>query len=292
MKKIFAIYSGTLMLLIGTLVFLPACSELQSELPAPSSAALKVHPSGWTETGNANFHGMAIRANNWDMRDCRTCHGLIYDGGTSGISCRTCHNKPAGPENCSTCHGTVNPAPPRDLAGNMLPTARGVGAHQIHVLGGALSTNISCLECHKVPGGTYDAGHVDTPAPAEVMFTGRLANEPSLGVTPNPAWNPQSLACSGTYCHGAFKNGNPDFAPVWTNATGTQAACGTCHGDPTRPTLAERALPKTTAQGGTHPNNLNCGGCHAQVVNSQLQIIDKSKHINGKLNVFGMEIDF
>jgi hypothetical protein len=56
--------------------------------------------------------------------------------------------------------------------------------------------------------------------------------------------------------------------------------------------LAERALPKTSAEGGTHPNNLNCSGCHGDVVNASLSFVNAGKHINGKLNVFGTERDF
>ena len=66
------------------------------------------------------------------------------------------------------------------------------------------------------------------------------------------------------------------------------SACGTCHGD----VSTGSPLPKTPSQGGTHPPNQNCQLCHADVVEvsgATYTIIDKSKHINVKLNLFGNE---
>ncbi len=302
MKSVTAVsYLLVLMVLLGLLA---GCSEPQSDLPVPSTGKLKVHPDGWAMKSSANFHGNDIRAKGWDMRSCQACHGEKYDGGISQTSCRTCHTATAGPENCSTCHGsTTSPAPPRDLNGNTVRTVRGVGAHQPHVASGLFSGNISCLECHSVPGSVYDRGHVDSDLPAEVMMTElarMVTNEPGtidydseLPVfRPTPTYDPQTLRCANTYCHGNFKNGNPGTAPSWTDVTGTAAACGTCHGDVTRPTLAERALPKTRDQGGTHPNVLNCSICHSQVVNASLQFVDKSKHANGKLNFLSEERNY
>jgi len=287
--KLTRLYGITILAVVGVLLTLSACSELRDDLPAVSNASLKVHPDGWTQTTAATFHGNTIRENNWDMHSCQTCHGAEYRGGTSGVSCRTCHTAAAGPENCSTCHGGVNNAPPRDIAKNTEVTARGVGAHQTHVLGTSRARQVSCLECHNVPGGVYDAGHVDTPSPAEVEFTGTLSSKATAGTT--PAYNAETLACSNTYCHGNFKNGNTNYTLVWNAGSISAAACGTCHGDPSKPTNAEKSLPKTSALGGTHPNNLACANCHGDVVNASIQIIDPLKHMNGKLNVFGGERD-
>lgn len=299
-------YSLFLFTVIAALVLLQACSDLKTDLPAPATNSLKVHPDGWTTPASANFHGKDIRERNWDMLSCQTCHGSQYDGGVSQASCRTCHNKPAGPENCTTCHGGTNSAPPRDLSGNTAKTARGVGTHQIHVVGGTLTVATPCTECHSVPPTVYTIGHVDTQSPAEVLFKDPLANtttnEPGTATyssslplfKPVPSYDAQTAKCSNTYCHGNFKNGNTSFAPVWNDATGTQAACGTCHGDVTKTTLAERALPKTTAQGGTHPviGTTTCDRCHGDVVDATMKIINTSKHINGKISIGTSEFDF
>jgi predicted CxxxxCH...CXXCH cytochrome family protein len=164
-----------------------------------------------------------------------------------------------------------------------------------------------CNECHVVPGPIYAPGHIDGTPNAEVVMNNPLArtvtNEPTTQnyspslplFTPNPSYDANALKCASTYCHGNFKNGNPTFAPVWNDASGSQMTCGTCHGDVSKPTLFERALPKTPAQGGTHlvpPQGWTCSNCHGDVVDATLRIIDPTKHINGKLNIAGQEIDY
>ncbi|MBI3787270.1 MAG: CxxxxCH/CxxCH domain-containing protein, partial [Ignavibacteriales bacterium] len=253
-------------------------------------------PDGWATASSASFHGKAIKDQNWDMRGCQTCHGKTYAGGFTGVSCTKCHNQPAGPENCITCHGSVtSAAPPNDLDGRTDRALKTVGAHQIHILGSSLAGPVVCSECHKVPSTVYDAGHVDSQRPAEVMFNNDLTNTKTTGVTPAPSYNASNATCGSTYCHGAFKNGNTTFAPVWNDPSGTQMACGTCHGDVTKTTLAEKALPKTTAEGGTHPvypKDLTCASCHGDVIDATMKIINPAKHINGKLNLLGAEQSF
>lgn len=293
---------GSILFSLTLLAF--GCSELSKDLP-PTGGTLTIHESGWTDSTSNNFHGRSVRDANWDMVRCRTCHGSRYNGGTVNVSCLTCHNLPAGPENCTTCHGSVaNAAPPKDLDDNTSRGARGVGAHQKHLLGGAFSDGVSCSDCHNVPPSVYTAGHVDSPLPAEVPLGGFLPHvvtnetttvdwDPTLPVfTPQPVYSAANLSCGNTYCHGFFKNGNDTLVVSWTDTTVAATACGTCHGDVTRPTLAERALPKTAVRGGTHPNVTACSNCHIGIVDANLNIIDKAKHMNGRLNVFGEERDF
>lgn len=351
---------------VALLMLMPGCSELKDELPATVQPGVQAHGPEWVDTtspgfhgtyiANRNgeyqscltchgfdfnggtsgvscitchqaegasfhgrgvsdpsspkFHGKTIRAAGWNMQQCQSCHGVSYAGGRVNASCRDCHTGNAGPENCATCHGSLtSPAPPRDLSGNTATAARGVGAHQKHIVGGTTSTGTSCAECHVVPGFVYAPGHVDTPSPAELNFGGALANvvtnEPSTQdydaslplFAPNPSYDNATGSCSNTYCHGNFKNGNTTNAPVWNAANqASQASCGTCHGDVNRTgTLADKSLPKTSADGGTHPTSTNCSGCHAQVVSGtgdQLRIISTALHMNGKLNVFGTERDY
>jgi predicted CxxxxCH...CXXCH cytochrome family protein len=295
-----------LFMAVAVTLFAAGCSKLQDNIVVPPerSQNLAVHPEGWAaDTASFNFHGKYIHAQQWQMSSCWTCHGRNYAGGVSQVSCLTCHTKPGGPENCTMCHGSTNPAPPPDLDGNTATTLQTVGAHQSHLVGAETTDGIRCSECHVVPTSVYAPGHVDSGPPAEVIFGDSVANavtnEPTTRdfdvslptITPAPTWNPSTLKCSNTYCHGDFKNGN-NYAPIWTSVGTGEARCGTCHGDVTKQTLAERALPKTLEEGGTHPNSTQCSVCHVGIVDANLNFIDKTKHINGKLNVFGDERDF
>lgn len=282
-------------------IYISGCSELETNIEQPQSVT--VHKEGIMNSNSPDFHGKLIRENNWSMKLCTQCHASDYSGGTTGSSCFTCHTSPTGPENCSTCHGGPNsPAPPRDLDGNIARTDRGVGVHQVH-LSATRGRFLACTDCHKVPGSFYDSGHIDDQDNrAEVIISSFIAstitNDPSTGqydahlplFVPNPTYNFANQSCANTYCHGNFKNGNIDNAPVWNNPQ--TGACGTCHGDPTRATIQERALPITTAQGGSHPNNLNCQNCHGDVINANMNFINPSKHIDGRLNLFGADVIF
>ena len=298
-------FAGKYVLYLPVLIigfYLAGCSDLETDINQPPEVS--IHKEGILTPSSEDFHGKLVRNNNWDMNLCKECHGINYDGGLVKVSCFTCHNDFKGPENCSTCHGSsLSPAPPRDLSGNVLTSNRGVGAHQVHLAGNSKGKTLSCAECHSVPGSVYQDGHIDTDvSQAEVLMNNYLANlttnNPSTSnyssqlplFEPSPEYDSESLSCSNTYCHGTFKNGNTDNAPVWNDPT--TAACGTCHGNPTKATLSEKALPKTSAQGGTHPDVLTCSACHVGVVDANLKFIDASKHIDGKLNLSGSDIAY
>lgn len=273
---------------IAAIAILAGCADLQEQLPPATTAGAKVHPDGWMASASAEFHGKYLRANGWEMTSCQQCHGALNaaGGGTSGVSCATCHTGTAGPQDCKTCHGGVNAAPPQDVDGNTTITAPGVGAHQFHLVSATTGKLVACAECHTVPAAVGDAGHVDASMPAEVPMNGLLVRKTTTGVTPAPSYNFTSRTCGGTYCHGSFANGNTTNAPVWNGAAGTGAACGTCHGTPTAGTTAQKALPKTAALGGTHPNYTQCVWCHDQTVNASATIVDKDKHVDGTIQIY------
>src|SRR6188474_1997541 len=57
---------------------------------------------------------------------------------------------------CTTCHGgqleaPFEAAPPWSLAGDAERSARGVGAHEAHLLGSDWARPIACQDCHAVP---------------------------------------------------------------------------------------------------------------------------------------------
>jgi predicted CxxxxCH...CXXCH cytochrome family protein len=266
------------------------CAELKDDLPPPTGTRANVHPEGWVDSASVAFHGNAIRETAWDVRQCQTCHGSDYSGGVVEVSCLTCHTNKAGPENCATCHGSANAAPPRDLSKNETTDFPGVGAHQVHLLGGdnVSSLTVACGECHSVPGSVYMAGHIDSDLPAEVVISGGLAGADPTGSFGAPAYDFQSVTCQSVFCHGAWsldKASSPypdsyagdvmegnNYAPTWTGGE-DQATCGTCHGLP------------PTGHVAAEPTECGNAGCHPGVVDPDGVIDDVQLHINGRVNV-------
>lgn len=267
------------------------------------------HAAGWKISTSANFHGTALAGLQWRMDSCKACHGADFSGGSSNIKCATagCHMSRTGiaksPEACNTCHGdflgespdVTSWAPPKSLAGDTSTTVRGVGAHQKHLVAGVLGKTVKCQECHKVPATLYALGHLDSNVPAEVAFNDTLANLTTGGGTrtAHAIYNATTGNCATSYCHGNWTRrkanassqgmfidsimvGNK-FSPTWTNGA-ADGACGTCHDTPPKGHLAVDIT--------------SCAACHGEVVDGTGKIIDKSKHINGKINVGGLELNF
>jgi predicted CxxxxCH...CXXCH cytochrome family protein len=257
------------------------------------------HPQGWVGLGE-NSHSTYIQNNSYDFQSCKSCHGQDYSQVKIDNSCLTCHTNPDGPESCNTCHGTFagdvtdlrNVAPPAGLNNETDPALPAVGAHQAH-LGYFASAEMICQECHTVPENMAAAGHIDADGEADVVFQGVLAVTVTEGGArqPAPAYSHATNNCANAYCHGnwgllksastrsfiyadSIITGN-SATPVWTDPN--TAACGTCHDLP----------PK-----GHNPFALDaCTNCHGSVVDANGEIIDNSKHINGKVNVFGEEYE-
>jgi predicted CxxxxCH...CXXCH cytochrome family protein len=174
---------------------------------------------------------------------------------------------------CSGCHGGAdNAAPPTSLSGATATSDLGVGAHQRHLRGGAVSAGVACQECHVVPSHVEDPGHMQGDH-ATVTF-GAVATSGGAA----PAWDRNAATCSGVYCHGATVSGGSNKAPTWTKVDGTQAACGTCHGIPP-PAPHPQVGSATTA----------CAGCHPGTVTPDGKIdLAGGLHIDGKVDVSGL----
>jgi DnaJ-class molecular chaperone len=286
-----------------------ACYTCHSQFP---------HPDGWEESSptiDPNFHGLFLQTNNWNLTACQDCHGTTYLGSNRvPISCSTsgCHEDvaqtPKTPEACNTCHGnfrasandTISWAPPRTLSGDTLRTIAGVGAHRQHLVPDSLGNIVKCRECHSVPSTTFVSGHVDSPLPVEVLFNDSLAGLPSGDGTlvPNPSYNTSNNKCDNTFCHGNWrlkKDSAPtnlkfaytdsvmvglNSSPLWTG-TSSEVACGTCHGLP--------------PQGHLGASVVACVSCHGDVTDNTGKIVNKAKHINGKIDLtsgFGGQRNF
>jgi predicted CxxxxCH...CXXCH cytochrome family protein len=143
----------------------------------------------------------------------------------------------------------------------------------------------------------YEAGHVDSPSPAELTFGGTLGTTSSGGTVPTPSYDAQSMRCSNTYCHGNWKMrkanaassnqfvytdsvivGN-NYAALWTGGS-AEKACGTCHGLP--PTGHFDFGSSVTV----------CTSCHYLNPQTKSGPLDKSIHMNGKIDLFGQEYGF
>lgn len=166
-----------------------------------SCHAIFPHPQEWIIMNAENFHGKIIRANNWSMIGCKTCHGEDFRGGRSNSSCYDCHRGSHGPESCNTCHGNeANAAPPEDLQNRTMRTEITIGAHQKHVhaflaFDSSLTRYNVCQKCHVLPTRVAAPGHIDSSVNAEVLEI--------LG------WNRNQGTCSA-FCHA-------DSTYIWNN---------------------------------------------------------------------------
>jgi len=73
-------------------------------------------------------------------------------------------------------------------------------------------------------------------------------------------------------------------APLWT-AGAAQGQCYSCHG-------TGGASPAYVPKGHIPATLTTCANCHTGVIDALGNIIDKTRHTNGKVNVFGTERAF
>lgn len=248
------------------------------------------HDDDWLNISAQGFHGNYIRNDDWSMQSCKNCHGSDYAGGNTMVSCKTCHVSSVGPEACNTCHGNFanespvnNWAPPEDLNKNINTSFIGVGAHQEHLMISTLTSTytLDCTICHRSLTGFDDPNHIVPDAQIELVFNDIATDSGRV----TPIWNRTNTTCSDVYCHGNFAFYKADSENDWAYAdslitgnnpimnwiqVGTgQSECGTCHG-----------LPPTG-----HVPISTCSSCHGSVVDSDNNIIDKTKHINQMIDL-------
>lgn len=189
--------------------------------------------------------------------ECGSCHAG-YTGSVANPALHLDGKLDVNAMTCTSCHGSgLDPAPPLGTRGETLTTARAVGAHQAHLVGGRLAAPLACQECHPVPIAT---GHADG---AVQLAFGPLASANGAA----PAFDGTTLTCAN-YCHGqTLAAGGANTTPLWTQVDGTQAACGTCHGAPPPP---------------PHPGDPSCGSCHPGYSGTDVVL---ATHLNGNVEV-------
>ncbi|MBZ0204343.1 MAG: CxxxxCH/CxxCH domain-containing protein [Ignavibacteria bacterium] len=284
-RKLLLFYGSFVLIITSGMVY-QGCSELDNSVTlAPE---IRTHLVGWSNPSSANFHGIYIRTNNWNLSGCKTCHGGDYSGGTSGASCLGCHNGSGGPESCNLCHGNSQHIyPPKSLNNDSLETDRGVGVHDHHLNPNTnvrYSAQVRCVSCHKTVNSFSDPVHIQNTNNTATIFFDSLALNvlPGDTIVPNPVYDPVTNKCSNVYCHGNFKNGNRGFEPVFNNPE--SVVCGSCHGN------ATTGNPTPGTNGNILPPHYSfmtsqtCYICHGSVINSQGQIFNQNLHLNGVIN--------
>jgi predicted CxxxxCH...CXXCH cytochrome family protein len=202
------------------------------------------------------------------LSNCALCHGAVIDE-AGLITDRGRHVDGvvdvAVPMACNACHGdATGAAPPADLMGNVLTSFPGVGAHRSHLEGSGIARKVACGECHLVPAEVLVFGHLDTPPPAEVIFSGVAK---AFGAS--PAYD--GVTCTNTFCHGddfvlGHDSGGLATQPLWTLVDGSQKQCTSCHALPPPP---------------PHPPGPSfCSDCHTGF-GVTLQVLDPDSHVNG-----------
>jgi predicted CxxxxCH...CXXCH cytochrome family protein len=212
--------------------------------------AIGGHPSGWAAKDQ---HG--YQANQAGLSGCKACHGSDLAGGSSGVSCATCHG--AGWDtNCTFCHGTpgLRASPPVDTQGRTARSNVSVGAHEKHATA-TLSSPLGCGACHASRGSVItDGAHVDG-GPAEVALSG-------VGAGTFTRVSDTSATCS-TYCHGVFPGGK-NASVSWVSTTAMD--CSTCHASPPPAPHVQRS---------------DCGACHTGYTAST---VSPATHVNGTVD--------
>jgi hypothetical protein len=133
----------TLILLASGAGLLVSCSELKDDLKQPVAGGGGIHGEAWSDVTSPEFHGRYLKTKSWEDQECKSCHGGDYAGGTSGVSCFTCH--PAYP------HQAVFPGNRHTtyLRQTLFPLDQCQVCHGVTYAGGPIA-EISCLTsgCH------------------------------------------------------------------------------------------------------------------------------------------------
>jgi len=228
----------------------------------------------WTHVGEGESrcgacHGVPPAAPHPDSLQCTLCHPTLDDEGWPDPERHIDGVLDLSSFACNTCHGNeLNAAPPGDIAGGEDTTRRGVGAHQSHLQPSTWRAEVGCEECHTVPTGFLDAGHLDSDLPAELTWGLKATLDGAA-----PEWNGES--CDSTYCHGATLVGaEARTPPAWTHVGEGASQCGACHGVPP-------AAP--------HPSSFQCAECHDTVGADGYP--DPARHIDGVLDLGDLPCD-
>lgn len=201
-----------------------------------------------------------------DDSNCAGCHPTMEEGSltfrdpASHINGVVDFVDPGATGGCTTCHGSTNSAPPKDLSGDLERTAAGVGAHQNHLGPSTWHHEVTCTSCHVVPTTVDAPGHRDGDNIAELTFD---------GMNPTATYTAATTTCATLYCHG---NGRASTGTISWLAQGP-LGCTSCHATDGNGMSGDHR--KHVREG------LSCDDCHRDVVNAAMTIIAADLHIDG-----------
>jgi predicted CxxxxCH...CXXCH cytochrome family protein len=230
----------------------------------------RYHPDGYSA---AAVHGAETKL---QKQDCRACHGADLAGGTSGVSCDSCHT-PSAPQawrtNCLFCHGGTQDqtgAPPRSIDGTNDPATQKFPPHHAHVTS-TLSNAVDCMQCHVKATDVLSPGHVfdDTPGKAETDFGAGLSKQAVYDGT---------AKCTNVYCHG---DGRGDNGTV-SKSDGPRT-CASCHASLAAGATAWSKMSGAHSLhlGSTTMGGATCADCHNSVTTDNTTIATPALHVDG-----------
>jgi predicted CxxxxCH...CXXCH cytochrome family protein len=222
-----------------------------------------------TQSACGSCHGAPPPAPHPAGSNCAQCHptmeenSLTFRDPSSHINGVVDVVDPSATGGCTACHGAAatNAAPPKDLTGNTAATVATVGAHQAHLKASTSYHAVVCASCHVVPQTVGAPGHLDGDNIAEVKFD---------TLNPKGAYAKATATCSTMYCHGNGQGNNGSVAFT----TAGPLACTACHAT------------SGTGMSGQHSKHIRgegmkCNGCHRDVVDVNMNIINADLHVNG-----------
>ncbi len=126
---------------------------------------------------------------------------------------------------------------------------------------------MSCAQCHTVPVGVGDPGHIDGDNKAEINFD---------ALNPIATYTAANQTCGNLYCHG---NG---WSTLGTMRFTDQASlgCNSCHASNLQGADSMSGEHKTHLE-----ENISCNGCHSGVVNGAGTIINANLHVDGQRSI-------
>jgi predicted CxxxxCH...CXXCH cytochrome family protein len=302
----------TIVLIVLTVfLFAISCSEKNE------TTAVSVHPNGWNNINSTQFHGKMVLQSPTGPEGCRSCHGIDYSGGESGVACGKCHvgyPHKDGYTNVKSENFHANYI--RSISWKLSECQP---CHGADYNGGRV--NVSCLTCHPAApeACTVCHGGVDnqTGAPPEDI-EGNSATS-SLGVGAHSIHLVGGSLSSGFSCNVCHKvpgslvaSGHVDSElpaevmfsglSVHDGATalwdGERCSGSYCHGG-FELGQSSNAPVWTVVDGSQavcgschglppilkHPNLTDCSLCHGMIVDAGKNIIDKNGHTDGNLQI-------